>query len=323
MSDRIRLELTPASFTLAPGGPPASATVVVHNDSPIVDQLTVSLDGLESDWFSLSATAFNLFPGEHAELQLELRAPAGAFADVHRFSVIATSRGNPADSTVAAASLEVIQTAIAPEVVATLELVIEPPRLTVRGRRAGTFTLRASNHRNHDLSVQLLATDPDEQLELHVGPERLTVPAAGEASAEVEARPRRRPLQGPPRTHAFSVIALPGDDPAAAPLAGVSGELVHVPLVPPLPFLSNLPLALQRRAPLLLGGLAALALLIWFLAGPGLRTGGVPVRTPTPTLATAAASPPPAPPKPGGEPPADAAVAAAASGPRRGSPASV
>ena len=141
MADRIRLELTPASFTLLPGGPSASATVVVHNDSPIVDQLTVSLEGLESDWFSLSATSFNLFPGEQAELQLELRAPPGAFADVRRFSLVATSRGNPADSIAAAASLEVIQTAIAPEVVATLELAIEPPPTDRPGaRRAGIFT---------------------------------------------------------------------------------------------------------------------------------------------------------------------------------------
>ena len=101
---------------------------MVHNDSPIVDQLTLSLDGLEADWFGLSATSFNLFPGEHAELQLEVRAPTGALAAVRPFSAAAARSG--------------VRTRFAARIPAhrTLCPVTSPPTRAVRATRpVGSF----------------------------------------------------------------------------------------------------------------------------------------------------------------------------------------
>jgi hypothetical protein len=307
-SDQIRVELTPAEFSLVPGGASSTATIVVHNDSSIVDRLTVRIEGLATDWYTLSASSASLFPGEHAEFALEVRAPDGSLAGVHAFQVVAASGHDPARESSAHGSVDVLATGTAANVLSVVELVIEPGRHVVRGRRGASFSLRATSHRNHELELQLIATDPTQALELHVGPERLVVPPGGEATATVDARPRRAPLVGPGRSYEFSVVAVPADDPVSPPLAGVSGEVAHVPFVRAVP-LAGLPNALRRRGVLAAAGLLAAALLVWFLAAPGLR-GPLLERTPTPTVPALAAPGPAAAPPPPAAKPEESATAA-------------
>ncbi|HEX8968069.1 MAG TPA: hypothetical protein VF937_09330, partial [Chloroflexota bacterium] len=290
MSELTRIELSPALATLDPGGPPTTLRVTVYNGSPIVDQFTLSVDGLETDWFSLTPGSASLFPGEQAEFQIEVHAPPTATAGQRAFRVVATSRDNPSESSSASGAVDVAAGNLAPGVLAPLELTIAPQRRLARGRSSAHYTLELNNQRNEDLFVQLVATDPNAQLDLSFGPQRLLVPAGSSATASLDARARHGFLTGQPRTFEFAVQAIPADDPLQPPLSRVSGELVQRAQVPALAALAWAPSAVRRRVPLALAGLAALALLIWFLAGPGSRSGGVPER-PAPPTAVAAASP--------------------------------
>ena len=154
----------------------ASVRIVVYNDSPIVDEFGLRVDGLDGDWYSLARSSVSLFPGEQTEVRLELRVPPAAAGGTYPFTVVATSRDNPAESTLANTTCAVGTAAQTP-----IELTIVPERQSARGR-----------------------------------------------------------------------------------------------VVPVLGALAGLPVALQRRLPLALGGLAALALLVWFLASPGRQSGGPP-----------------------------------------------
>jgi len=310
----IWLELTPTVGVLQPAGPATPWALLVRNDSAIVDQVVLSVEGLETDWYSLSTTSASLFPGEHVEITLDLRAPAGALAGARPFRVVATSRGS-SETTTLDASVEVVETAVAPELTAAIEMSVAPLAQRVRGRGAASFTLRVLNHRNHELSLQLLATEVDQRLSLQLGPEHLVVPAAGEATATLEARPRRTLVVGQPISTSLSITALPAEDVVSPPLAGVSAEFIQLPLLPALAALGALPLEAKRRAAMLAAGLLTAALLVWFLAAPGLRSGGVPERpSPTPTLPAVVAPPdnqaPPTVP-PGGTPPGGGAAAVA------------
>jgi hypothetical protein len=288
VSDRIRVELAPLSVEVVAGGSTASIAIVVRNDSAIVDEFGLRVDGLDSDWYSLSRPSVSLFPGEQSELHLELRVPPAAAGGTYPFTVVATSRDNPAESTLASAACEVTtaaQTAIV--------LTIVPPRQLVRGRGRAAYTLRLANPRHAPMPVQILVSDAEQQLDLHVGPERLVVPAGGEATATVEARPRRGLLFGQGRSFVYSTSILPDDDPSAPPYAVGTAELAQAPVLPLLGVVAGLPGGLQRRLPLVLGGLAALALLLWFLASPGRQSGGPPIppaKVPSP-VALASPSP--------------------------------
>lgn len=294
MSELIRVKLKPTVGLLVAGGPPTSVAIVLSNASSIVDRFNLRIDGLEPDWFTLSATSVSLFPGEGAELQLELHPPLEAEAGPRSFTVVAISNDNPAISSTATGAFDVQVAAAAGTPV---EFVVSPERQTVRGSRRAAYTVRLINARPTELAVEVVAIDPANQLELLVRPERLVVAASSEASITVEARPRQGLLVGQPRSRSFSLTALrpelPPDEAHSSPLAEATAELEQLPL---LPLLAGAPLALRRGLPLVLGGLAALGLLLWLLAGSGKQSAVRPelAGSPAPVaLASPSSAPPP------------------------------
>jgi hypothetical protein len=118
MSDRIRIELTPPAVTVVADGPAARVAIVVRNDSEVVDQFTIRVDGLDSDWYSLPTASVSLFPGEQSELAVDIHAPPTTGDGAYPFSVVATSRDDPTESTLAVGTCTVeggAESAVAPD----------------------------------------------------------------------------------------------------------------------------------------------------------------------------------------------------------------
>jgi hypothetical protein len=286
-SDRVGLVVTPDRLQLAPGAR-ASIALQVTNRGPVVDQLFVSVEGIDLTWFSLASGEVSLFPAAEGALAVDIHIPEAGSVTAGSYVVRLTvaSRAEPASASVYELPLEVLP-------VGGLELLLTPQLASVR--RQARFQLRLTNTSNTEQLVDLSATDPDAAIDFKLARDRLSLAPGAVDEVELRARPLRRPLITRPRTYTFRVLALPaaGDDLAAAePLAGADGTLIYRGLFP---FLIGL--WTKLRGPLLI--LAVLALLalagLWALGRAGVQ---LPFNNPfaqpqpAPTAAPTPAAPP-------------------------------
>src|SRR4051812_32673767 len=266
-------------------------TIIVTNQSSVVDQLTLQVQGIDPTWFSLGESSASLFPGGQQAFIVPLQLPENEAVNAGTYPVIlsVTSRDDPSSRATFEVPIEVRPTG-------TIELIITPQAVTTR--RLALYQLQLTNRANAELVVDLTATDADHALELLLANDRVALQPGATQEVGLTARPRSRPLIAPPRTFAFRVLATPAtsDDAAATePLAGVDGALTYRSL---LPFLAAIPPRLRRLLlPLLILALLA-ALALWALGRPGTQLPFLATPTPIPTpqpAPTVAPAPPPAP----------------------------
>ena len=107
MPDKIAVEVSPITFRLT-AGDIAEATATLHNRGQSVDQLTISIEGLEPAWYSLPVSSVALFPNDQDQLKIILHPPATSAtgAAVYSFRVIVVSQENTAETATAELSLD-------------------------------------------------------------------------------------------------------------------------------------------------------------------------------------------------------------------------
>src|ERR1700704_5165122 len=95
-SEGLRIELSPTHVEVLPGASPVEVTLSVHNRSRVVEQCTVDVVGLDSDWFTNPSRSVALFPGDSDRLSFTLHVPArdGLRAGEYPFGVVARSRSS-------------------------------------------------------------------------------------------------------------------------------------------------------------------------------------------------------------------------------------
>jgi len=198
MSALIRVVLSAASVELRPGEK-TELTLSIQNFAEIVDRYKISVEGGEPSWFTLSRSELSLFPKDQDQVRLIVQLPAGAEARAGRYDVRiqVTSQENPAERTTVPLDLVVAgQT--------TLELALHPQQQS--GISEGIFTLQVNNPGNRDLTIQLLATDPEEGCLYVFNPPQFVLPAGQARAAQLlcargsscrRTRPRSSPLPSP------------------------------------------------------------------------------------------------------------------------------
>ncbi len=74
MSDAIEVKLSTEHVVINPGEK-AEVTAEVRNAGDVVEVFSVAVEGIESDWYSLSVTSISLFPGDKEAIRLSLAPP--------------------------------------------------------------------------------------------------------------------------------------------------------------------------------------------------------------------------------------------------------
>jgi len=297
-SERIHALVTPDALQLPASGQ-APITLVVTNRGRVVDQLQLQVAGLDPAWYTLEVPSINLLPETSGGLRLDVHVPPDAVAGDYTLHLTIASQEDPAES---------VQVDVPLQILAQGAMGLELIPAVVTSRRLGRFRVHASNTSNELRSIDLVATDPDEALELALDRDHLTLDPGADDSVWLTARPRQRPLIAPPRTLPFTVTAMAGTE-LSEPLAGVQGRLVYRA---PLAFLVAVPPRVRALALAALGLLLAAAILIWLLGQPGVHGPfAEPSPTVAPTTAPAAAAQPAQPTVAAGAPPAAPAAAPA------------
>jgi hypothetical protein len=197
MASELEMRLSDTKLEVA-AGESIEVTIRVRNQSQIVDHFSIKVDGIEPDWWKLSAAEVALFPGDEDTVKLTIHPPkeAEAKAGTYQFQVKAISRANPEIITVEEAYLIVRGFTV-------WEVDMSPTK--VMGK-SGTYRLTVRNAGNTDISIVFEGKDPEEGLNYSFARDKITIPPGGSGQNQVTVRPRKKV---PEKQYIFQILARP------------------------------------------------------------------------------------------------------------------
>ncbi len=150
------------SLGVAPGGA-VVLMALIRNQSGIVNNYDVSVDGLPEEWWSVAPATVYLVPFGAAggsyeqEVEIRLAPPRTAEAEARdwEIAVVATSRAH-------GAQVRSASTTLAIGAFSELESELTPERRS--GRLEATFSLALTNRANAPVDVQLAGVNPEQSL---------------------------------------------------------------------------------------------------------------------------------------------------------------
>ena len=220
--------------TLAEGGDPRegvrvaaapgqTATLVasVRNQSGIVDNYDLRVDGVPEDWWTITPATAYLVPygapsGRYEQdVQVHLHPPRAAQAEARDWTirVVAGSRASGKDAGSASARVTVMP-------YQEVETEMRPER--VSGRRRGKFAFAVRNLANAPIQLEFSATDAEAKLKFSFKHPKGTASPGKRTGSQVLVRPKKAIWIGRPTDHAFEIAArMPGSDDVVITRRGV------------------------------------------------------------------------------------------------------
>lgn len=217
---RIAVSLEQDTLTITPGQV-AAFKLDVANAGPLVDHLTIHVDGVPASWIQQPEPTVQLNPGGHGTVVLTVnveRSPRN-LAGMYPVTVWALSREKPGESGVIAAHWNV-----QPFFVDSMTL--RPAR--ARGRGRAVFGAEIKNDGNIRQPMRLTGEDDEQRLAFQFSPRELVVEPGSTSAAQCAIRERRILFGDPKPLYPFTIHAQsPRGDKLSA-----SGQFVNVPLLP-------------------------------------------------------------------------------------------
>jgi hypothetical protein len=188
----------PETVAVAPGES-GLISVAVTNSSSVIDAYRVQVFGLDPSWVEIEPARLSLFPGETANVAVNLRLPADYPASQRTLTVNVASDDDPGSF-----ALSQVELAVQPKTKTSLK--IDPVMITA-GRRA-TFGMVVGNEGNAAVAATAYAIDPEDLAEFVFDPPDVVVAPGREQVIQVTAQGGRAWFGSPrPRTFTFGVEA--------------------------------------------------------------------------------------------------------------------
>jgi hypothetical protein len=223
----VKVELNEPRVDMEPGGTPREIVAKLQNLSNVVEQYTIEVSGIDSDWYTAPVSSVSLFPQDTDEVRISLHPPRrqGLRAGAYPFRVVARARGGTATAS-AGGTLNV-------QGVAVYRLVdLTPRRQTARGQ--GTYQLQIANTGAADVRLALEGADSEGLCTFRFPKQSEPLVGAGSRGEyPVVVRPKKRPWVGPEQSYDFTITARPVD--ARGEPQSISGQFTHKPMFRSLP----------------------------------------------------------------------------------------
>ncbi len=193
-------------------GQTASLVASVRNQSGIVDNYDLRVEGLPDGWWTITPPTAYLVPygapsGRYEQdAQVHLHPPRAAQAEAREWQirVVAGSRATGADAGSASARLTV-------QAYQDVETDLRPERAT--GRRRGKFAFAVRNNANAPIELEFSATDPEGKCKFAIKQRRGTAQPGKRTGTELIIKAPKQIWVGRPLDHPFQIIArAPGSE---------------------------------------------------------------------------------------------------------------
>lgn len=215
MPNIIEVTATPNSL-VTKAGDKVETNLNLRNMGQTIDQLTVSIEGLEADWYAIPVSSVALFPNDEDNLKIILGPPKAdkINAGSYPFYIKVSSQANSQEIITVDMSIEI-------QTVPELELSISPQSIT--GRR-GIYQIEVNNPGNSEAKLQLQCSDPNGALKYHLQSEHLAIPPNSHSQASLEVSLRWLSFFGGTKDFSFQVLAI---QPETEGGKAVEGKLVR------------------------------------------------------------------------------------------------
>jgi beta-lactam-binding protein with PASTA domain len=186
---------------------------LVRNQSGIVDNYDLRVEGMPQDWWSIYPGTVYLVPfgagGTYEqEVEVHLHPPRGpeAEARVWELQIVADSK---AQRTVAASAPLALHIEPYIETATTLR----PQRK--KGRRKATFDVTVANRANAPVLIALDGEDPDGELQFGFNRPPQEIPAGAAVTSQMQVKPPKQIWIGRPQDRRLEVKTVSGEEAAA------------------------------------------------------------------------------------------------------------
>jgi hypothetical protein len=183
----------PDTVAVAPGES-GLISVAVTNSSAVIDAYRVQVFGLDPSWVEIEPARLSLFPGETANVAVNLRLPHDYPASQRTLTVNVASDDDPGSF-----ALSQVELAVQPRTKTSLH--IDPVMIT--GGRRATFGMVIGNEGNAPVTASAFAVDPEDLAEFSFDPSEVVVAPGREQVIQVTAEGGRSWF-GPPRPRTFT-----------------------------------------------------------------------------------------------------------------------
>jgi len=222
----IRVRLGQDEVQVEPGGS-AQLLATVRNEGDAPDQVALEIEGVDAEWCAIPIPSFPLAPGEEVQERILIRPPRNTESRAGTYPILVRARSlENGGSGVAQASIT-----IRPYSMLTLE--IAPKRgIASPLRKRVPYELTLANYGNTEQTVQLHASDPEDEVVFELERERVPLAPGETQSVLVYAQPRRMPTLANPALFSFTATARSVEDPLRS--TSVQAQLERRGLVSPL-----------------------------------------------------------------------------------------
>lgn len=226
--------------------------VIITNPGQRVEGYRLEVLGTAAAWARVEPAEVSVYPQQTATAAVVVSPPDGASvaAGTYPLGVIARSTLETATSAVAESVVEIMGAA-------AVQATLVP--INSSGRLGGQHRVELSNTGNTAADMQLSASDPDELLDFHVGPTRITVPPGGKSVVWLLAKPKKLALWGSATRKPFRVMSDASVAGSSSGGAGTGARVVVEGAFNQKPLFSTLVLGILAAVlALLIGGIAYL-----------------------------------------------------------------
>jgi uncharacterized membrane protein len=203
MPDTIQVTATPSSLVVK-AGENVESNLTLHNSGQTIDQLTISVEGLDTSWYTLPVSSVALFPNDEDNLKIVLEPPTTEkiSAGSYPFRIKVSSQANPEETATVDMSIDI-------QTVPELEISISPQNLT--GRR-GIYQIEVNNPGDSASRLHLQTSDTHGSLRYRLQPEYFVIPAKERMQATLEVSLGWLSFFGGDKDFSFQVLAITPED---------------------------------------------------------------------------------------------------------------
>jgi uncharacterized membrane protein len=203
MPNNIEATATPNSLVTKLGDN-VETNLKLRNLGQTIDQLTISIEGLDTNWYAIPVSSVALFPNDEDNLKIIFEPPKAdqIKAGVYNFCINVSSQTNPEETNTVDMSIEV-------QTVPELEINISPQSIT--GRR-GMYHIEINNPGDNEADIQLQCSDSNGALKYYLQSEHLTIPPNHHSEVSVEVSLGWLSFFGGAKDFSFQVLAMQPED---------------------------------------------------------------------------------------------------------------
>ncbi len=203
-SERIRASLASDRFQAQAGLVPAMAMLHLQNLGEIVDKFLVEIHGIDSSWYTRSASSVALMPQANDQVQITFQPPKkqGVKSGEYPFAITVRSESASEEATVVLGQLEIMP---AP----AFRVEVRPFR--AQCRKKGKFRVNLINTSVTDIDLRLDATDMEEGCKFEFENDQVKLPAWGNIEIPMVVKPQRGSFVGDRKPYDITVNATDGD----------------------------------------------------------------------------------------------------------------